>query len=188
MPACLELVGALDSGCSANGQRPTANGERLLTGALENLRTEPSRRVRITAKNRRLFRQLLENKWLKDNLILSTGKETVMDWLGSDGHQRDLGEQIRRGRISLNLTQDDLATHANISVSAVRALEAGRGSSLRSFIRAIGALDRQEWLGQLWPDTTLSPVEIMRDLNRAQPRQRASSARSPKATSTTSRP
>lgn len=111
-----------------------------------------------------------------------------MDWLGSDAHQRDLGEQIRRGRIALNLTQADLAGQANISVSAVRALEAGRGSSLRSFIRVIGALDRQEWLSQLWPDTSLSPVAIMRDLHRTQPRQRATGPRKHKAPDTPAAP
>ena len=107
-----------------------------------------------------------------------------MEWLGSDGHQQDLGEQIRRGRISLNLTQVELARNANIGVSAVRALEAGRGSSLRSFIRVIGALDRQEWLAQLWPDTALSPVAIMRDLHRTRPRQRASHPRKSETTDT----
>ncbi len=110
-----------------------------------------------------------------------------MAWLGSDNHQRDLGDQIRRGRIALNLTQEDLANHANISISAVRSLEVGRGSSLRSFIRVIGALDRQEWLGELWPDTALSPAAVMRDLHRAQPRQRATRARPPADDRSTSR-
>ena len=79
----------------------------------------------------------------------------------TDEWERALGMDVRRLRIEHSLTQSELAHRANISPSAVKALESGRGSSLSTLIKVLRALDRSEWLDQLVPPTAgFSPLAV----------------------------
>lgn len=70
---------------------------------------------------------------------------TTQDW------ETDLGQRIRLARKRARLSQQALADRANVSRTAVKSLEAGKGSTLRTFInvvRALGldtGLDRISW-------------------------------------------
>lgn len=64
----------------------------------------------------------------------------------TDEWAADLGAQLRALRLELDLDQPGLATRANVSLSVVRALEAGRVFSLRTVIRVARAFGRTEWL------------------------------------------
>lgn len=88
-----------------------------------------------------------------------------------------LGEQIRRARLERDLTQAQLARQANLGLSSIKNLEAGNGSTLRSFIRAIRALDLEDWLNQLNPDPGISPMALLRAQQASAPPQRASGRR-----------
>jgi transcriptional regulator with XRE-family HTH domain len=81
-----------------------------------------------------------------------------------------LGEGIRRSRLDRNLEQQKLAAQAGISVRALQDLEAGRGSSLNTLLRVVGALGKESWVKALAPVTTINPLTMPRD---GQPRQRA---------------
>lgn len=76
----------------------------------------------------------------------------------------ELGKEIRRLRISQNRTQRDLAETANISLSALKNLETGGGSSIRTLILVIRALERSEWLTLLAPpEPSISPMKLLRE-------------------------
>ena len=88
--------------------------------------------------------------------------------------EAQLGRQIRALRLRRNLDQQQLAAQAGIALNAVKNLESGKGATLRSLARALGVLDRLDWLRALAPVVSISPVQM---LNAKAPRQRASRKR-----------
>lgn len=86
----------------------------------------------------------------------------------------ELGEALRELRLSKNLDQRTLAERAGISVSAIKNLESGKGSSLKSLLSTLRALDREEWLNTIAPIASINPMTMT---HAASPRLRASSRR-----------
>jgi transcriptional regulator with XRE-family HTH domain len=77
--------------------------------------------------------------------------------------EAELGSQVRRLRLRQNRTQSELAIAANISLSALKTLELGRGSSVRTLIQVTRALDRSEWLSAFSPpEPSFSPMQMLR--------------------------
>ncbi len=77
--------------------------------------------------------------------------------------ETELGSQVRRLRLRQNRTQSELAIAANISLSALKTLELGRGSSVRTLIQVTRALDRSEWLSAFSPpEPSISPMQMLR--------------------------
>lgn len=90
-----------------------------------------------------------------------------------------LGERLKALRLSRNLDQKTLAERAGISVRALRSLEAGQGSTIKTLVCVLRALGRQEWLNTIAPVATINPLALTRE---AQPRQRASRPRRKRST------
>ena len=86
-----------------------------------------------------------------------------------------LGEQLQTLRLSRNRDQITTAEKAGISEKALRNLEAGRGSTVESFLRVLKALDSLEGLELLAPKPTVSPLALLRS-SKARQRVRQSSA------------
>ena len=77
--------------------------------------------------------------------------------------EAELGSQVRRLRLRQNRAQSELAIAANISLSALKTLELGRGSSIRTLIQVARALDRSEWLSAFTPpEPSVSPMQMLR--------------------------
>lgn len=87
-----------------------------------------------------------------------------------DEMEATLGDSLRALRLHKNIDQRSLAEQAGISVRAVKNLENGDGSTLKSFTRVLRALGREEWLATVAPVASINPLELNRE---AQPRQRA---------------
>lgn len=83
-----------------------------------------------------------------------------------------LGDAVRTLRLRANTTQADLARLANVGVSALRALEQGRGSSLATFVPVIRALGREDWLDALAPPASVSPLAVLAEHRRAEQQHR----------------
>jgi len=85
----------------------------------------------------------------------------------TSGWEQDVGEQARRLRQRRRLTQAELASRANISLSALKNLEAGKGSTLGTLIGVARALDRTDWLSSFAPpDPAVSPMAVLRERRR----------------------
>ncbi len=81
-----------------------------------------------------------------------------------------LGQQLRALRLRQGLDQQTLAARAGIALNAVKKLEYGKNSTVRSLMLVLRALGREDWLKALAPQVSISPLEI---LERKAPRQRA---------------
>lgn len=72
-----------------------------------------------------------------------------------------LGRQLRQLRLSTGLTQATVADKAGISPRALRDLEAGRGSSLHTFVRVLKALGADDAIDTLVPQPGISPMALL---------------------------
>jgi len=76
--------------------------------------------------------------------------------------EQRVGAAIKTLRQRADLTQNELAARANVSLSAVKYIEQGRGSSLSTFVRVVRALGRTGWLDDLTPPPpTVSPLAML---------------------------
>jgi transcriptional regulator with XRE-family HTH domain len=80
-----------------------------------------------------------------------------------------LGESLKRLRLQKNLDQKTLSERAGVSLTALKHLESGR-ATLKTLVRVVRALDRQDWLGSLAPQISVNPLHMLKT---AAPRQRA---------------
>jgi transcriptional regulator with XRE-family HTH domain len=87
------------------------------------------------------------------------------------GASAALGGHLRTLRLRQGLDQQTLAARAGVALNAVKQLESGRNSTVRSLLLVLRALGRESWLDSLAPQVTISPLQILE--NKA-PRQRAS--------------
>jgi transcriptional regulator with XRE-family HTH domain len=88
--------------------------------------------------------------------------------------ERSFGAQVKALRLDQDVDQITLAERAAVSVSALKALESGRGSSLRTVVRVARALDRVDWLDTFYEQPTVSPLALAREREGVRRPQRAS--------------
>lgn len=88
--------------------------------------------------------------------------------------ENQIGEDLRTRRLQRNLTQATLAERSGVSVNALKRLESGQGSSLRTLICVVRALDRADWFRTIAPVATINPLTLVRG---SPVRQRASRQR-----------
>lgn len=88
--------------------------------------------------------------------MIQRNYRTIEEW------ETLVGEQVRAIRIASNLDQTRLAALADVSVGALSNLERGKGSSLKTLVSVVRALDYTEWLEALAPPVTISPIQILR--------------------------
>lgn len=92
----------------------------------------------------------------------------------TDELERSFGAQVKGLRLAQDIDQATLADRAAVSVSALKALEGGRGSSLRTVVRVARALDRVDWLDTFYEQPTVSPLALAREREGRRKPQRAS--------------
>jgi len=70
-----------------------------------------------------------------------------------------LCNRIESIRLSRNITQEQLADEAGVSIRTIGRLEKGKGVSMDTFIRVLIALRIQHNLEVLLPDPAIRPIE-----------------------------
>lgn len=84
--------------------------------------------------------------------------------------EAEIGAQIKTLRLKQNIDRATLSARAGCSVSALKNLESGHGSTLRTLISIVRALGREDWLRNVSPMATISPLSLPKT---GHPRQRA---------------
>lgn len=92
--------------------------------------------------------------------------------------ERTLGRNVRARRISADLTQEQVARRANISVGAVKGLEAGRGTNVSTLLAVSRVLGVTDWVDRLAPPPPqFSPLEMLAQQRKAGARRPAEATR-----------
>ena len=76
--------------------------------------------------------------------------------------QAELGRRIRQLRLSRNIDQRAAAEKAGITRAALQNLEAGHGSSVRTLLRTLKALNYLEGIELLAPQPTVNPLALLK--------------------------
>ena len=97
--------------------------------------------------------------------------------LTDDGWESEIGQALRKRRLQDNLSQKAFAAKAGIGLNTLMKLEAGGGSSLRTFIRVLRALRKTDVFEGLEPERLATFEEFQRFNGAA--RQRASKGQLP---------
>lgn len=88
--------------------------------------------------------------------------------------EAQLGANLRALRLDRNIDQATLAERAGVSLNALKNLEGGRGSTLKTLLSVLRALGRDDWLKTIAPVATINPLTMTKT---AAPRRRATSAK-----------
>ena len=82
-----------------------------------------------------------------------------------------IGQRVKQYRLNQDLTQEDLATLAQVSLNAVKSAETGK-STLPTYVAILQALGRIDSLLAAFPDEGVSPVQLLKSSTKQ--KQRAS--------------
>ena len=88
-----------------------------------------------------------------------------------------LGADLKALRLDMNVDQQTLAARAGISISALKNLENGKGSTVRTLLSTVRALGRAEWLATIAPVASINPLT---HTEAATPRRRAARVKPPR--------
>lgn len=77
-----------------------------------------------------------------------------------------MGEKIRGIRIAQNLTQEVMAADIGVSLSTIKRIESGTGSTLESFLRILRYFNLTQNLEILIPAQQQSAEEIYRNVSK----------------------
>lgn len=80
----------------------------------------------------------------------------------TDELELKLGESLKSLRLLKNWDRQSLCERAGISMNALRHLESGAGATVKSLIRIVRALDREDWLGAIAPTVSINPLHMGR--------------------------
>ncbi|SNR68269.1 Helix-turn-helix [Methylobacillus rhizosphaerae] len=83
-----------------------------------------------------------------------------------------LGLELKKLRLHRNITQQELAIQAGVSLGALKSLESGKGCTLKTLMNILKALGRESWIETVAPIPAINPLVMTLD---AKPRQRAAS-------------
>ncbi|ANH70991.1 helix-turn-helix domain-containing protein [Mitsuaria sp. 7] len=96
--------------------------------------------------------------------------------LNDDEVEQGIGETIRALRLQLNLDQATVAERSGVSVRALRNLEKGAGSTVRTLLVVMRVLGRESWFDGMAPMPTINPLNLPRR-NKQRERATATSVR-----------
>lgn len=77
----------------------------------------------------------------------------------SDQIEGYLSHQLKKIRLSRNITQAQLAEESGVAIATIRRFEEGKRVTLNTFIRIMMAFDLQYQLEALLPDLSIRPIE-----------------------------
>jgi transcriptional regulator with XRE-family HTH domain len=88
----------------------------------------------------------------------------LADVRSTDVWEQQIGAAIKSLRLRQNRTQEEVARAANVSLSALKGLEGGDGSRVRTLVLVARALGREDWLTAFAPpEPAISPMQLLRD-------------------------
>lgn len=86
-----------------------------------------------------------------------------------------IGKALKEHRLRQNIPQNVLAERGGVSLTSVKRLESGLGATLGTFVEVCRVLKLDDWIANLEPRETVSPLAYAEALKKgnAQKRRRA---------------
>ncbi len=75
---------------------------------------------------------------------------------------KELTRRIRRRRLNLNLTQQQVADKSGLHIQTIKNFESGNNASLLTLIQILRVFGDLEALDQFLPDPGLSPIQLLK--------------------------
>ena len=88
-----------------------------------------------------------------------------------------LGKELRRMRLSGNLSQAEVAKRAGLDRTTVVKLEAGRAATLLTVVQVLRAMDRLEVLDGFHEEPQLTPYQLVEQQEKYMAKQRKRASR-----------
>lgn len=90
--------------------------------------------------------------------------------------QSRIGQKLKSARLKQNITQERLAHDADISLSSLKKIEAGRIGTFENLLRYLRSLGEFEWIRPMVEEEKMSPSEYyqMQSSTKRNARKRAS--------------
>ncbi len=76
--------------------------------------------------------------------------------------ENELGERLKRRRLDLNFSQEQIAERTGLARRTITAIENGEGSTLSTLIALLRALNALDCIEQILPDPGPSPLLLAR--------------------------
>jgi len=89
--------------------------------------------------------------------------------------EKEICHRVEKIRLSRNISQEQLALKAGVSLRTIGRLEKGQGVSLDTFIRVLIALGIQQNIETLLPDPSIRPIERIKSKGHERKRARPQS-------------
>lgn len=89
--------------------------------------------------------------------------------------ERLLGENLKTLRLQRNIDRVTLCKQAGISINALKHLETGCGANIKTLIRVVRVLGRQDWILAIAPISSVNPLHMVSNKGirqRARPRRK----------------
>ncbi len=83
-------------------------------------------------------------------------KKNAQDW------EAALGRRLKRQRLDMNMTQDEVASRSGLTQATIAKLERGDGSRLSTLIKVMKVLGIEEQLDLIAPAAPISPIQLRR--------------------------
>lgn len=75
---------------------------------------------------------------------------------------RELASRLKRRRLNLNISQQELADRAGLNRTTIRDIENGKPFGVLTLIQILRALEALEGLDTFLPDPGISPIQLAR--------------------------
>lgn len=98
------------------------------------------------------------------NIAIIASKGSFMKSISSSAEiEQKLGENIKKLRLQKGFHQQTLSEQAGISISALKNLENGNGATVKTLIRVIRALGREDWIEAVAPLVSINPLHMVQN-------------------------
>lgn len=81
-----------------------------------------------------------------ETIDVTDSSGTLFEWNEEHRNIQTIGESVRRKRLELNITQDQLSASTGVSRRTITRLEGGNGSTLESALKILNALGINEFV------------------------------------------
>jgi len=74
----------------------------------------------------------------------------------------ELTQRVKKRRLNLNITQEELSKRAGVHVQTIKNFESGKATTLLTFIQILRAFGELDALSLFLPDPGVSPISLLK--------------------------